>query len=160
MLEKEVLLGPRGLGAAGHRVVVQRDFIALCGERVVEIAGVAAGIEIDAIDQTAGLLGEACDIWVPQLGRFDKDFDAIREHVGKGGEAWYYTCLYPRGRHLNRLIDYPLVKTRLLHWFNFRHDFTGYLHWGGNHWGADPYGDTEISLVSGDETEDGGGGAH
>jgi hypothetical protein len=108
---------------------------------------------IDAIDQTAGLLGDACDIWVPLLGRFDKDFDAIRQHVGKGGEAWYYTCLYPRGRHLNRLIDYPLIKTRLLHWFNFRHDFTGYLHWGGNHWGADPYGDTEISLVSGDETE-------
>jgi Domain of unknown function (DUF4091) len=108
---------------------------------------------IDAIDQTAGLLGEACDIWVPQLGRFDKDFDAIREHVGKGGEAWYYTCLYPRGRHLNRLIDYPLIKTRLLHWFNFRHDFTGYLHWGGNYWGADPYGDTEVSLASGEESE-------
>ncbi len=42
---------------------------------------------IDAIDQTAGLLGSACDIWVPQLGKFDNAFDTIREHVNRGGQA-------------------------------------------------------------------------
>ncbi|HUJ24203.1 MAG TPA: DUF4091 domain-containing protein, partial [Bryobacteraceae bacterium] len=106
---------------------------------------------IDAIDQTAGLLGEACDIWVPQLGKFDDGFDAIREHVSKGGQAWFYTCLYPQGRYLNRFIDYPLVKTRLLHWFNFRYDFTGFLHWGGNYWAADPYGNVEPAIEDGKE---------
>ncbi len=39
---------------------------------------------------------------------------------------------WPAGRHLNRFIDYPLLKVRLLHWFNFRHNLTGFLHWGGN----------------------------
>ncbi|MCC6389455.1 MAG: DUF4091 domain-containing protein [Bryobacterales bacterium] len=104
---------------------------------------------IDAIDQTAGLLGEACDIWVPQLGRFDDAFDAIRRHVEKGGQAWYYTCLYPQGRHLNRFIQQPLVKTRLLHWFNFRYGFTGFLHWGGNYWTEDPYADTQPIINAG-----------
>ncbi len=108
---------------------------------------------IDAIDQTAGLLGDACDIWVPQLGKFDNDFAAIREHVQKGGQAWYYTCLFPRGKHLNRFVDFPLLKTRLLHWFNFRHDFTGFLHWGGNAWGKDPFTDTETDIGTPQEPE-------
>ena len=106
---------------------------------------------IDAIDQTAGLLGDACDIWVPQLGKFDAGFEAIRAHVKKGGQAWYYTCLYPQGRYLNRFIDYPLLKTRLLHWFNYRYDFTGFLHWGGNYWASDPFGNTEPAIEDGKE---------
>ena len=106
---------------------------------------------IDAIDQTAGLLGDACDIWVPQLGKFDNGFDAIREHVTKGGQAWFYTCLYPQGRYLNRFVDYPLLKTRLLHWFNFRYDLTGFLHWGGNYWASDPYGNVEPAIEDGKE---------
>jgi hypothetical protein len=106
---------------------------------------------IDAIDQTAGLLGDACDIWVPQLGKFDDGFDAIREHVRKGGQAWYYTCVYPQKRYLNRFIDYPLLKTRLLHWFNYRYDFTGFLHWGGNYWTKDPYQDVELIIENGKE---------
>lgn len=106
---------------------------------------------VDAIDQTAGLLGDACDIWVPQLGKFDDGMEAIREHVKKGGQAWFYTCLFPQNRHLNRFIDYPLLKTRLLQWFNFRYDFTGFLHWGGNYWQKDPFGDTEPLLVDSKE---------
>jgi len=106
---------------------------------------------IDAIDQTAGLLGDACDIWVPQLGKFDDGFEAIQAHVKKGGQAWFYTCLYPQGRYLNRFIDYPLLKTRLLHWFNFRYDFTGFLHWGGNYWASDPFGNAEPAIEDGKE---------
>jgi hypothetical protein len=106
---------------------------------------------IDAIDQTAGLLGDACDIWVPQLGKFDDGFNAIREHVTKGGQAWFYTCLFPQGRYLNRFIDYPLLKTRLLHWFNFRYDLTGFLHWGGNYWAPDPFSNVEPAIEDGKE---------
>src|SRR5579871_388959 len=106
---------------------------------------------VDAIDQTAGLLGDACDIWVPQLGKFDDGFDDIRAHVAKGGQAWYYICLYPQKRYLNRFIDYPLLKTRLLHWFNFRYDFSGYLHWGGNYWDQDPYVNVEPAIEDGKE---------
>ena len=50
---------------------------------------------------------------------------------------------------MNRFIDYPLLKTRLLHWFNFRYDLTGFLHWGGNYWDADPFGNAEPAIENG-----------
>lgn len=105
---------------------------------------------IDAIDQTAGLLGEACDIWVPQLGRFDDGLDSIAKHVQGGKQAWFYTCLYPQKTYLNRFIQQPLLKTRLLHWLNYRYGFTGFLHWGGNYWTDDPFNNVDASIPSGD----------
>jgi Domain of unknown function (DUF4091) len=49
----------------------------------------------------------------------------------------------PQQRCLNRLIDYPLLKVRLLHWLNFRYSFTGFLHWGWNYWTPEPVKDTQ-----------------
>jgi len=45
--------------------------------------------------------------------------------------------VFPQGEYANRFIEQPLIKTRLLHWINFRYGITGYLHWGYNHWTAD-----------------------
>jgi hypothetical protein len=106
---------------------------------------------IDAIDQPASPVASDCDIWVPVLGSFDDRLPAIHEHVRSGGEAWFYTCVFPQGRYLNRFIDYPLLKTRLLHWFNFRHGLSGYLHWGGNYWDTDPYQNTEVVINAGQD---------
>ncbi len=96
---------------------------------------------IDAVglDQDIGFFANVCDIWVPVLGSFDKQLDKIRTHVEKGGQAWYYTCIGPQGRYPNRFIDLSLVKVRLLHWLNYRYDFTGFLHWGGNYWDPKPF---------------------
>jgi hypothetical protein len=106
---------------------------------------------IDAIDQPASPVASDCDIWVPVLGRFDDRLAEIREHVRSGGAAWFYTCVFPQGRYLNRFIDYPLLKTRLLHWFNFRHGLSGYLHWGGDYWDTDPYQNTEVVINAGQD---------
>jgi hypothetical protein len=85
-----------------------------------------------------------CDVWVPQLGRFNKTLDRMLERLAQGKEVWIYTCLFPNGAYPNRFVDYPLIKTRVLHWINFRWGFTGYLHWGFNHWrGDDPFKDLE-----------------
>ncbi|MCX6621884.1 MAG: DUF4091 domain-containing protein, partial [Acidobacteria bacterium] len=96
---------------------------------------------IDAIglDQDLTFLKGVVDIWVPILGSFDTRMEKVRAHVAEGGESWYYTCIYPQSRQLNRFIDLPLIKTRLLHWYNFRHNLTGYLHWGGNFWSPAPF---------------------
>lgn len=81
-----------------------------------------------------------CDVWVPQLGRFDRSLDRMLERLKSGKEVWIYTCLFPNGAYPNRFVDYPLIKTRLLHWINFRWQFTGYLHWGWNQWrGGDSF---------------------
>jgi hypothetical protein len=98
---------------------------------------------IDAIDipDSEGIPREIMqnsDIWVPQLGRFDKSVDMLQQRIRSGKEVWIYTCLFPRGRYMNRLMDYPLIKTRLLHWVNFGYNFTGFLHWGGNYWTPEP----------------------
>ncbi len=48
--------------------------------------------------------------------------------------CWTYFCCAPRGRHLNRLIDTPLAKTRMVGWLLYRFEALGFLHWGFNYW--------------------------
>lgn len=99
--------------------------------------------------QDLGFMEKTVDIWVPQLGTFDDRLDVLEAHGKRGGEVWFYTALSPRGRYMNRFIDYSLLKTRLLHWINFKHDFKGFLHWGGNYWGPEPFKDTQPVINEG-----------
>lgn len=103
---------------------------------------------LDAVglDQDISFFEDVADIWVPVLGSFDHQMDKIRSHVAKGGQAWFYTCIAPQGRYLNRFTDLPLIKTRLLHWFNYRHDFAGFLHWGGNYWHPEPFNNVQTVI--------------
>lgn len=87
---------------------------------------------IDAV-HTKELAG-AVDVWVPQLNYFHRDFPYYQDRQRAGDEVWFYTCVFPQGEYANRFIEQPLLKTRLLHWINFRYGATGYLHWGYNHW--------------------------
>ena len=100
---------------------------------------------MDAVD--AARMPEAlqtnCDVWVPQLGRFDDRMPLIDQRIQSGRAVWFYTCLYPQKRYLNRLMDFPLIKVRLLQWLDFRYGFTGFLHWGGNYWTPQPLLDTQ-----------------
>jgi len=86
---------------------------------------------------------EGTTIWVPKLGTFDDRLDAIAAHKARGGQSWYYICLDPRGKYLNRFIDFPSLKVRLLPWVNYRYGLTGYLHWGGNFWTDRPFEDVQ-----------------
>lgn len=95
-------------------------------------------------------LAETLDVWVPQLNFFDTDNAFYAERAAKGDEVWFYTCVFPQGEYANRFIEQPLIKTRLLHWINFRYGSPGYLHWGFNHWSDDPfYETTRIQTESG-----------
>jgi hypothetical protein len=82
---------------------------------------------------TKDLVG-AIDIWVPQLDYLHRDYEHYRDRKAAGEEVWLYTCVFPQGEYANRFLEQPLLKTRLLHWINFRYGITGYLHWGYNHW--------------------------
>jgi hypothetical protein len=97
---------------------------------------------IDA-NHYAELVG-AIDVWVPQLNYYGQSLPFYAERQKAGEEVWTYTCLAPTGTYPNRLIDYSLLKVRLLHWINFRFGATGYLHWGWNQWSVkDPFADVE-----------------
>jgi hypothetical protein len=88
-------------------------------------------------------LREARDVWHSQRGRFDAHLAVLAERLRAGHEVWFYTCLFPRGRYMNRLMDFPLLKTQLLHWLNYRYSLTGFLHWGWNFWGPEPLKNTQ-----------------
>jgi hypothetical protein len=95
-------------------------------------------------------LAEMLDVWVPELDFFDKDNAFYKEAADKGDEVWFYTCVFPQGEYANRFIEQPLIKTRLLHWINFKYGSPGYLHWGYNWWTADPFGETtQIGVEAG-----------
>jgi hypothetical protein len=106
-------------------------------------------IEPVSARQDLEFMEKTVDIWVPLLGSFDDKLDLLEQHVQQGGDVWYYTCLSPRGAYPNRFIDFALVKTRILHWINFKHDFSGFLHWGGNFWGPYPLLDTQPVINQG-----------
>uniref|UniRef100_UPI003217FCBA DUF4091 domain-containing protein n=1 Tax=uncultured Draconibacterium sp. TaxID=1573823 RepID=UPI003217FCBA len=96
------------------------------------------------------------DIWVPQMNFLKSGMDFYTDRQHKGDEAWYYTCLSPKGEWANRFVEQPLIKTRLLHWVNFKYNIPGYLHWGFNFWGSNsgivtaenPYDDVSGMIVS------------
>jgi hypothetical protein len=100
---------------------------------------------VDAIDAAhmPEVLQNNCDVWVPQLGQFDDQMALLKQRIESGRAVWFYTCLYPQKRYLNRLMDFPLIKVRLLQWLDFRYGFTGFLHWGGNYWTPKPLLDTQ-----------------
>ena len=87
---------------------------------------------IDAVHSHG--VNNTVDVWVPQLDFYDSDYKFYNERKNAGNEVWFYTCLSPQGDYANRFIELPLIKTRILHWINFRFGATGYLHWGWNFW--------------------------
>jgi hypothetical protein len=76
---------------------------------------------------------------VPKLNLLRDWYERFRRAQEAGAEMWFYTCLHPTGYYPNRFIDYPLIKTRILHWLNWRYGLSGYLHWGLCAWSDDPY---------------------
>src|SRR5579859_20934 len=135
----------------GTEMPIYRRFVHIVSE---ELPGVptldAISLHEDISDQ------EETTIWVPELGTFDDRLDAIAAHKAHGGQSWYYICLGPRGKYLNRFIDFPSLKVRLLPWVNYRYGLTGYLHWGGNFWTDQPFENVQpdwgggVTLPAGD----------
>ncbi|MBO4355863.1 MAG: DUF4091 domain-containing protein [Clostridia bacterium] len=105
------------------------------------------GIRIIEAVETYDLDG-AVDIWVPKNDYYDRNTAQLEAHRAKGDEIWFYTCCIPGGHYANRLLDFPLIRTRMLHWGNFKYNLTGYLHWGLNHWHGNPYEDTQTEPVN------------
>ncbi len=85
---------------------------------------------IDALGEPE--LDGAVDIWVPLSESYEKGRESFEAHRRRGDAIWFYTCCAPSGFHLNRFIDTELLRTRLLHWANWRYRLDGYLHWGLN----------------------------
>lgn len=97
-----------------------------------EVRKIAPEIKFhDAIRDTTRSAG-SLDMWFPLPSHLECYIDFFRQRHAAGDEICYYTCVTPRGYNMNRFTDFPLIKSRLLHWHNFRFGTTGFLHWGYN----------------------------
>ena len=95
------------------------------------------------IDQAGSI-----DLWFPLPHHFEAYQDFYRERQAAGDEVGFYTCVTPSGYNMNRFISFPLLKTRLLHWYNYRFGLTGFLHWGYN--AKFPPADLDKAIMDGD----------
>ena len=79
--------------------------------------------------------GSNLDIHVPQIDIHDLNEEKYAEALKKNEfDVWSYTCLKPQFEYLSRLDDWKLIATRLIHWYNFKNNLKGYLHWSWNLW--------------------------
>ncbi len=54
--------------------------------------------------------------------------------LAEGIRPWAYYCCNPRGPWINRFLDTPLWKIRMVGWLLHRTGAGGFLHWGYNYW--------------------------
>jgi hypothetical protein len=88
-------------------------------------------------------VGGEIDVAVPMLNILHANYKDFAKLPTQGRELWTYTCCEPKGEYANRFIELPLIKTRLLHWINYRYGLPGYLHWGYNQYDRlDPFKQT------------------
>jgi len=103
-----------------------------CADQYRILAGIfrkyLPGIKLmDAVE--IFFIEDALDIYVPKNFYYQQNRHSFESLRDERNELWFYTCNQPGGRFLNRLMDSPLLNTRLLHWGNYRYNLTGYLHW-------------------------------
>lgn len=84
----------------------------------------------------AELLGDEVDLYIPDFGAAELELDFYREASKKSGkEVWPYCCCIPyKSWFLQRFIDTPLVRSRLIGWATYSRGFTGFLHYGYSYW--------------------------
>ena len=83
----------------------------------------------------------AVDIWCPQVQEYQKHRNAFEAQRKTGDRIWFYTCCFPGGPWLNRLLDQELLRPTLFGWAAALYDLDGFLHWGLNQYrpGQNPF---------------------
>lgn len=89
------------------------------------------GVPINDPVESTDLEG-AVDVWVVKQAVYELHLDRYRQLQELGEEIWIYTCGFPAGAMMNRVIDLPLLVSRLPMWMCYAYDAKGFLHWGYN----------------------------
>lgn len=70
------------------------------------------------------------DIMVSKQVSYEAKLAEYRREQEKGANIWIYTCAFPAGRAMKRIIDLPLATTRLPIWLCYKYGLKGFLCWG------------------------------
>ncbi len=84
-------------------------------------------------------IADAVDEWcpLPNVYLFRQEF--FDERKAAGSKVGFYTCMGPGASWVNRLLDQERTRVAHIAWFVYGYGFSSYLHWGANHWMADPF---------------------
>ncbi|RMH04199.1 MAG: DUF4091 domain-containing protein [Planctomycetota bacterium] len=96
------------------------------------------GVPIVEATMSRELVG-AVDVWCPQVQEYQRHRSFFAERRAAGDRLWTYTCLVPGGPWVNRLLDQERVRQVAIGWGAAKYRLDGFLHWGFNHWQADPF---------------------
>ncbi len=98
------------------------------------------GLPILDATMDAKLVGSV-DIWCPQVQEYQRHREEFEAQRDLGDRVWYYTCCFPGGPWLNRLLDQELLRPALLGWAGALYGLDGFLHWGLNQYPSkqDPF---------------------
>ncbi|MGI6537240.1 MAG: DUF4091 domain-containing protein [Caldicoprobacterales bacterium] len=99
------------------------------------------GVKINDPVESTDLEG-AVDIWVVKQSVYEKHISKYQALQSLGEEIWIYTCGFPAGYVMNRVMDLPLLVSRLPMWMCYLYDAKGFLHWGYNVYNEKPFEST------------------
>ncbi len=99
------------------------------------------GIPINDPVESSDLEG-ALDVWGVKQAVYEAHIEKFRQLQALGEEIWIYTCGFPAGSMMNRVLDLPLVVSRLAIWMSVGYGAKGFLHWGYNVCNPDARRDT------------------
>jgi hypothetical protein len=91
------------------------------------------GIPILDATMDPALVGSV-DIWCPQAQEYQRHRERFEAERKLGDRVWFYTCCFPGGPWLNRLLDMELLRPALFGWGAACYGLEGFLHWGLNHY--------------------------
>lgn len=95
-----------------------------------------AGEPLDMIE-SARVICDDCDWAVPRINVHDEDPSVFKKFVENGKELWLYSCCFPEeAYYLNKFVDLPVIRSRLMEWAAVDVGAKGFLHWGFNYWGS------------------------
>ena len=87
------------------------------------------GVKIHDPVETTDIAG-ALDVWAVKQAVYEKYIDTFRALQDMGEEMWLYTCGFPAGATMNRVMDLPLTVSRMPMWLCYKYGCPGFLHWG------------------------------
>ena len=81
------------------------------------------------------MLEGAVDTWVVGPNLFNED--AVAQRVAAGDNLWIYLSASVRRPYATQLyLDYTALEHRLIGWYCWKYQATGFLYWGINEWGS------------------------
>lgn len=108
---------PQFYNAAAYRIltgVVRGIYPELVIHDPVEIYNIPGAVDIACVKQAI-------------YEKYLAEFQALQ---AEGQRLTYYSCGYPAGRMMNRVLDLPVTVGRLSFWMCHKYNFEGFLHWG------------------------------